>query len=78
MKKNMLNKVIDWVERKGPYLMDWIYNKKPKNKYLRVAYYFLTGLIYFMFIILLILIGICYNIYINNTTQQGEITNDYL
>lgn len=44
MKRNMLNKIADWIEK----IKVWIYNKKPSNKYLRIAYYFLTGLIIFI------------------------------
>ena len=58
MKRNTLNKITDWVEK----IKVWISNKKPSNKYLRVAYYFLTGLISFMvtiplFILLLVVIA---------------------
>ena len=58
MKRNTLNKITDWVEK----IKVWISNKKPSNKYLRVAYYFLTGLISFMvtiplFIFLLVVIA---------------------
>ena len=44
----MFNKITDWVEK----IKVWISNKKPSNKYLKVAYYFLTGLILLMFTIL--------------------------
>ena len=44
MKRNTLNKITDWVEK----IKVWISNKKPSNKYLKVAYYFLTGLICFI------------------------------
>ena len=44
MKRNTLNKIADWIEK----FKVWISNKKPSNKYLRIAYYFLTGLISFM------------------------------
>ena len=53
MKRNTLNKVTDWVEK----IEVWISNKKPSNKYLRIAYYFLTGMILFMFTIPLALIA---------------------
>lgn len=45
----MINKITDWTKK----LKGWIYNKKPRNKYLRIAYYSLSGLIYSMLIILL-------------------------
>ena len=58
MKRNTLNKITDWVEK----IEVWISNKKPSNKYLRIVYYFLTGLICFMvtiplFILLLVVIA---------------------
>ena len=51
MKRNTFNKITDWVEK----IKVWISNKKPSNKYLRVAYYFLTGLISFMVTIPLVI-----------------------
>ena len=45
----MINKITDWTKK----LKGSIYNKRPSNKYLRMAYYSLTGLIYSMLIILL-------------------------
>ena len=45
MKRNALNKITDWIEK----IKVWISNKKPSNKYLRIAYYSLTGFISFMF-----------------------------
>ena len=58
MKRNTLNKITDWVEK----VEVWISNKKPSNKYLRIVYYFLTGLICSMvaiplFILLLVVIA---------------------
>ena len=53
MKRNTLNKIADWTEK----LKDWTYKKKPSNKYLRIAYYSLTGLIPLMFITPLFFIG---------------------
>ena len=58
MKINMINKITNWTEK----LKDWTYKKKPSNKYLRIAYYFLTGLICSMvaiplFILLLVVIA---------------------
>lgn len=37
----MINKITDWTKR----FNNWIYTNKPSNKYLRIAYYSLTGLI---------------------------------
>ena len=54
MKRNTLNKIADWTEK----LKDWTYKKKPSNKYLRIAYYFLTGLISFMVIPLTLIAAI--------------------
>lgn len=51
MKRNMFNKITNWTEK----LKDWISDKKPNNKYLRIAYYFLIGLICFMFAIPLVI-----------------------
>jgi len=48
---DLFDKIADWIEN----LKDWIYNKKPRNNYLRVAYYSLSGLIWSVFIILLTL-----------------------
>ena len=48
----MFNKIADWIYK----FKVWISNKNPSNKYLRIAYYFLTGMILFMFAILLALI----------------------
>lgn len=48
---SMLDKMANWIENfKG-----WIYNKKPRHKYLRIAYYSLSGLIFSVFIILITL-----------------------
>ena len=49
----MFNKIADWIYK----FKVWISNKKPSNKYLRIAYYFLTGMILFMFTIPLALIA---------------------
>lgn len=49
-----MNKINIWIKRKGSLLMDWIYNKKPRNKYLRIPYYFLTGIWVLFFATLLI------------------------
>ena len=54
MKINMINKITNWTEK----LKDWTYKKKPSNKYLRIAYYFLTGLITFMVIPLTLIAAI--------------------
>ena len=54
MKRNTLNKITNWTEK----LKDWAYKKKPSNKYLRIAYYFLTGLISFMVIPLTLIAAI--------------------
>ena len=51
MKRNMINKITDRIEK----IKVWISNKKPSNKYLRIAYYFLTGL---MIVILTILFSL--------------------
>lgn len=56
MKRNMINKITNWKEK----LKDWTYKKKPSNKYLRIAYYFLTGLIPLMFITPLFFIGFAF------------------
>ena len=58
MKRNTLNKITNWTEK----IKVWISNKKPSNKYLRIAYYFLTGLICSLvaiplFILLLVVIA---------------------
>ena len=53
----MMYKITDWIKGKGSYLKDWVYNKKPRNKYLRIAYYFLTGLIPVVLATLLFFIG---------------------
>lgn len=47
----MFNKIADWIYK----FKVWISNKKPRNKYLRIAYYSLTGMILFVFTILLFL-----------------------
>ena len=49
----MVNKIIDGIEK----FKVRISNKKPSNKYLRIAYYFLTGMTLFMFTIPLALIA---------------------
>ena len=49
----MFNKVADWIYK----FKVWISNKNPSNKYLRIAYYFLTGMTLFMFTIPLALIA---------------------
>jgi len=48
---DMFDKIADWIKN----LKGWVYNKKPRNKYLRIAYYSLSGLIWSVFIILLTL-----------------------
>ena len=40
----MFNKVADWIYK----FKVWISNKNPSNKYLRIVYYFLTGMILFV------------------------------
>ena len=55
-----MNKMTCWIKRKSSYLKDWVYNKKPRNKYLRVVYYFLTGLVYSMFTSFLFFIGFAF------------------
>ena len=38
----------------------WIYNKKPRNKYLRIAYYSLIGMICIMLMAFLLLIVVVF------------------
>ena len=50
---DMFDKIAGWIEN----LKGWIHNKKPRNKYLRLAYYSLTGLVYSLLIVLLTLMA---------------------